>query len=107
MSTFVQEEVTSWVQACEEEGALRAAGASAEELEAARLRVIIGLVSLVSPPTEPETFVALFNLMVQDNNVNNVNIINNISTTCVTTDDPIVTTVAETAEATEEVENAD
>jgi hypothetical protein len=95
MSTFVQEEVTTWVQACEEEGALRAAGASAEELEAARLRVIIGLVSLVSPPTEPETFVALFNLMVQD------------TTTTVTTDDPIVTTVAETAEATEEVENAD
>ena len=95
MSTFVQEEVTSWVQACEEEGALRAAGASAEELEAARLRVIIGLVSLVSPPTEPETFVALFNLMVQD------------TTTTVTTDDPIITTVAETAEATEEVENAD
>ena len=95
MSTFVQEEVTSWVQACEEEGALRAAGASAEELEAARLRVIIGLVSLVSPPTEPETFVALFNLMLQD------------TTTTVTTDDPIITTVAETAEATEEVENAD
>jgi hypothetical protein len=95
MSTFVQEEVTSWVQACEEEGALRAAGASAEELEAARLRVIIGLVSLVSPPTEPETFVALFNLMLQD------------TTTTVTTDDPIITTVAEIAEATEEVENAD
>ena len=97
ISTFVQEEVTTWVQACEEEGALRAADASAEELEAARLRVIIGLVSLVIPPTEPETFVALFNLILQDN-------VNNVSTTSVTTDDPIVTVISATAEA---VENAD
>ena len=98
MSTFVQEEVTTWVQACTEEAALRAAGASAEELEAARLRVIIGLVSLVTPSTDPDSFVALFNLMLQDTTV---------STTPVTTDDPIVTAVAEPAEATEEVENAD
>ena len=98
MSTFVQEEVTTWVQACEEEGALRAAGASAEELEAARLRVIIGLVSLVTPPTDPDSFVALFNLMLQDTSV---------PTTTLTIDDPIVPAVAETAEATEEVENAD
>jgi hypothetical protein len=98
MSTFVQEEVTTWVQACTEEAALRAAGASAEELEAARLRVIIGLVSLVTPSTDPDSFVALFNLMLQDTTV---------PTTPVTTDDPIVTAVAEPAEATEEVENAD
>ena len=98
MSTFVQEEVTTWVQACTEEAALRAAGASAEELEAARLRVIIGLVSLVTPSTDPDSFVALFNLMLQDTSV---------PTTTVTTDDPIVTAVAEPAEATEEVENAD
>ena len=98
MSTFVQEEVTTWVQACTEEAALRAGGASAEELETARLRVIIGLVSLVTPSTDPDTFVALFNLMLQDTTV---------PTTPVTTDDPIVTVVAEPAEATEEVENAD
>ena len=98
MSTFVQEEVTTWVQACTEEAALRAAGASAEELVAARLRVIIGLVSLVTPSTDPDSFVALFNLMLQDTSV---------PTTTVTTDDPIVTAVAEPAEATEEVENAD
>ena len=98
MSTFVQEEVTTWVQACTEEAALRAAGASAEELEAARLRVLIGLVSLVTPSTDPDSFVALFNLMLQDTSV---------PTTPVTTDDPIVTAVAEPAEATEEVENAD
>lgn len=100
MSTFVQEEVTTWVQACTEEAALRAAGASAEELEAARLRVIIGLVSLVTPSTDPDSFVALFNLMLTSQNTS-------VPTTNVTIDDPIVTAVAEPAEATEEVENAD
>ena len=51
--TFSPEEVTAWVQACDEEGRLRQEGASTEQIQAAQLRSVMGLAQLIAPAASP------------------------------------------------------
>ena len=51
--TFSPEEVTAWVQACDEEGRLRQQGASTEQIQAAQLRSVMGLAQLIAPAASP------------------------------------------------------
>ena len=51
--TFSPEEVTAWVQACDEEGRLRQQGASTEQIQAAQLRSVMGLAQLIAPTASP------------------------------------------------------
>ena len=47
--TFDQDALTNWVQMCEADGALRASGASQEELLNSQNNIITGLVNLIAP----------------------------------------------------------
>jgi hypothetical protein len=47
--TFDQDALTNWVQMCEADGALRASGASQEELLNSQNNIITGLANLIAP----------------------------------------------------------
>jgi hypothetical protein len=47
--TFDQTALSNWVQMCEADGALRASGASQEELLNSQINIITGLANLIAP----------------------------------------------------------
>lgn len=47
--TFDQDALSNWVEACNADGALRASGASQEELLNSQNNIITGLVNLIAP----------------------------------------------------------
>ena len=67
--TFNESEVNAWVQACQHEGALREAGASANELMGARLGVVAGLISLIAPSMPDTDMAPLFALLLQGDQI--------------------------------------
>ena len=76
--TFDQTALSNWVEACNADGALRASGASQEELAISHMNVIIGLANLIAPFSNNDIMglVSLLMLPNSDSNTINSNTIN-------------------------------
>jgi len=87
--TFNESEITAWVQACQHEGTLREEGASAEEIIAARVGVIAGLVSLIAPSMPDADMAPLFALLLSGE-------MNSVEVAEVVDEDPIPESILDT-----------
>ena len=73
---FDQDALANWVQACDADGALRASGATPEELANSQLTVLMGLINLIAPSFDNNDVMGLISLLMLPNSNSNSNTIN-------------------------------
>lgn len=67
--TFDQTALSNWVEACNADGALRASGASQEEILNSQINIITGLANLIAPSSfDNNDIMGLIGLLMLSNN---------------------------------------